>query len=74
MQIEEAQREIFAKYRLQIEEGTPQMRICQQQVEPVLVAQLVSTFEVLETFDVAEQPFATFRANDRCKQHCVRRA
>src|SRR5512135_1049833 len=58
----------------QIADGIAEWRHSSQQVKLVPVVQPRLTFGVLEAFDGAEQPFATFPSNGRCKRHCVMRA
>ena|SRR5437764_3054357 len=52
----------------------PERRHCQLRVKPVLVAQPSPFDGALLANDIADKPFATFRANDRYRQHCVMRA
>ncbi|HEX9135342.1 MAG TPA: hypothetical protein VF905_00165, partial [Nitrospirota bacterium] len=73
-QVGKEQKERVAQTPEQGERKTKDRRNCHELVKLVPVAPLALIFEVLEAFDVAQQPFATFPSTGRCRRRCVRRA
>jgi hypothetical protein len=67
IQVGKEPEETVAQTQQQMEEETKEGRNCQPHVKLASEASLALTFGVLEAFDVAQAPFATFPANGHCR-------
>src|SRR5258708_6151625 len=74
IQVGKEPEETVAQTQQQMEEETKDGRNCQTHVKLASEASLALTFGVLEAFDVAQAPFATFPANGHYRQRCARPA